>query len=496
MSHRIIYRLYPNNEVRATHCYVAPRTKLPARGILLWTQFVLLLCASDGEVLSEATPPLILDISEDFDKTGYGTMGKRTVFGLAARRTILRAGGALDRTDPEPGNYVFLTGTIPGDTHCAFAAMAAYSTWVVHRLSKWLNYHAKKGHWFYAWELQKRGALHIHWCVHIPDKDRRDYVLGSFKKFWSDLLDDLSVLAGVDMWDTGRGYSHASNKAVLQADAEVCRKSVAVYVSGYASDSGDKHKYDKNCPYYPSRWWGMARCTTKLLKELTEEVVVEHTNYRAANQEILRHREKALESTPLVNTYPHSVGPGRTVVSYHPDDRGEALWKTLRPMNHPPHLTPNTASMIQGLTLLLKTYPRLLRACRKSKAESCKRLLLDCEDSILLASLCRYTLNIRVFRVVENLVSELSLNSLGSLVTDETRNMLIASVWAMNQNRPHCQWDVHGYLKNESDLPYTVDNCWSMSQSSTTDSSDAQGADPALAEASSQDTAPTQLRLL
>lgn len=384
-------------------------------------------------------------------------MGKRTSFGIKARRTILRGGGALDTIDSKPYHYVMLTGTIPGSTPQCFAAMACYSSYVVHRLGDWVRYHAKNAHWFYSWELQNRGALHIHWCVHVPDTYTRCKILFTFWDEWKATMDSISEMSGTDMWRKNEHYSHSTNKGVLQADAAQCYKSVAAYVAGYTSGNGDKHSKDKESPYYPSRWWGMSRSLTALLKSLTEKVSSEHNGYREARQEILLHHERTKDFTEHKYHYDHRVGIGSTSVSYHPLDKGQALWEQLTMKKHPPSLYPNASSWIHSIAVYLRTVRPYIKALRKSSTVDLPRLLSLLEDSTLQRSLSEYTLHHSHIRMMLECNSVYSLNMLAKHTEASTLSQCVTAIWLYHQNRLSLQWGKENWLSLYNDIPIGID---------------------------------------
>lgn len=459
--HYIKYLRFPNNEIRAIH-YSRPGGRVPARPVLLWAQFVIILCACLDSVpfLGFSCP---LDISSDFGQAVKMKLPhKRTRFGSDAKNTLLRAGGALDTLCSDPSKYVFLTGTLPGSTSAAYTAMAIYSSSIVDALRHWLKRTCPSEYWMYVWELQKRGALHIHYCCYVPDGTVRQKLIQSFPAKWRDILDSVGERASVDMWQRSDGTTHAYNKEVLQAYAQEVRKSVAAYLAGYCGGSKDKHGMDETSPYYPVRWWGYSRKLSALLKGLTEEVVVPHTNYRDARSELQLHKETVAHATEHCHSYPHKVGSGATVISYHPEDKGKSIWQQVTKMQYPPATFPNTSSMIAMLREMMLIYPPYLKAAKNSKRPSLPRVLRDCEDSAWLGSLSRYTVNVWHLRLMDALVSELSLNYMAERIPEKTANILIPCVWAWNQNKPFLRYQSQGWLSLESDLPILLTDCWSL----------------------------------
>lgn len=497
MPHIIDSYRYPNNEIRTIHWYRADRRKNPARAVLLWAQFIILLCASDDGSECKTPPPLILDISSDLAQSGYGKMGKRTIFGISARRTILRAGGALDRLDSKPYHYTMLTGTLPGSTPESYKAMAEWSGWIVHELARWIGRYAKGAHWFYAWELQSRGALHIHWCIHLPDTYTRCFILHTFWDEWRSIIDTVSEKSGIDMWAKSEVYSHKANKSVLQADAQQCYRSVAAYVSKYTSKKEGKAERDVLAPYYPVRWWGMARSTTTLLKGLTEKVSSEYSSYRDAKKEMTSTLMKVKDVTDIAHTYAHSVGVGSTIVSYHPQDQGQALWESLTTNTISPALFPNASSWIASVEWYLLQIQHYLRASKKCSVQDWQHLSKQLEDSTWLGSLSRYTLHQNHLKLLLRCNAVCSLHFLGEHTEASTLNRFIEPIWMYHQIQTHLVWNAQGWLNLSRDFTVRLTNCWVADNVGTNDdhTSDAHMAETANGSMSPQVSA-IQLSLL
>jgi len=231
--HKIKYTRYPNNEIRAVHYYRASPSIVndSAENEEANSACPDLSPPSDGERIAALSPTL--DISSDLSQQTALPLRKKTVFGLNAKRTLLRLGGAYDTLDSNPSNFLFLTGTIPGGTHEAFSAMGEESNYVVTAISNWLSRTAPSDHWFYVWELQKRGALHIHYCIYPRDSNSCQKILSLWMAKWVSILDEVDRKRGCDMWLRKDGTHHRKGRDVLQAYAQRVQKSVAAYLSGY-----------------------------------------------------------------------------------------------------------------------------------------------------------------------------------------------------------------------------------------------------------------------
>lgn len=467
--HTIKYTRYPNNEIRVTHYNSVPRREKQPPIEKTEGAFSCPGTASDldGECVSDDLTPL--DISSKVDHPGGDMPHRRTKFGLNAKRTLLRLGGAYDTIDPVPQHYVFLTGTIPGGTHDAFMAMARESRYVVHAIAKWLSRTTKTPHWFYVWELQRRGALHIHYCVYSPDTSAREKILREWHSKWHALIQEVGCRSSTDMWLRKDGTYHKEGHSVLQAYAQEVRKSVAAYLAGYCGGAKDKHSSDSTSPYYPGRWWGCSRESTRLLKSLTDTREAVYSDYRGARKQIQLDYEAICHDTPLSRHYPHKVGIGSTIVSFHPEDKGSEIWQQLTMSIHNPSQYPNASSWILALHTYIQTWVVYCKALKKHKGHALERLLQDCEDITSQGSLQRYTLHQSTLRTVRRTVSECSLNTIAQSNRALTMSALVPPIWMLSQVERHLKWNGHGWLSLQRDFDVRLTDCWSVCDIGTND---------------------------
>lgn len=466
--HKIKYNLYPNNEVRIVHYY--SREDIPVKPTSGEGEgdFAHPGTSSSPEGSSERSVSPPLDISSKVDQRDSKMPHRRTKFGLSAKRTILRMGGAYDTVDSTPENYIFLTGTIPGGTHDAFMAVAIQSSYITHSIAKWLKRTCPSPYWFYVWELQKRGALHIHYCIHAPDTHVADKILSGWRTKWESVLEAVGAKTGADMWLRKDGTYHKEGHDVLQAYAQRVRKSVAAYLSGYCGGTKDKHSTDSSSPYYPGRWWGCSRESTKLLRGLTKEVVSEYSDFSRASREMKLAHETILSATRHAYHYPHKVGIGSTSVSYHPEDKGTSIWEQLTMTIHNPVQFPNASSWIAALETYTQTWRLYWSALKKHKEKDYQRLVQDCEGILSQGSLSRYTLDQQTVRIILRMNAALSLNTIAQSATERTMNALVPPIWMYWQVRPLLRWNSHQSLSLEKDLPVRLTDCPYLSYSRTT----------------------------
>ena len=267
-------------------------------------------------------------------KAGYGGRAKATKFGTYAKRTLLRVGGVIDQIDSNPGNGVFLTGTLPGSTHKAMQAIADWSGYIVHRLKAWIAKYVPEKLDFYVWERQKRGALHLHYYCYCSDECSRNYILKQFRDWWINILKSVSDRSGVDLFAKSASYSHRRNLNSVQAYAQTVEKSVAAYLAKYCSKQSSqqslKQSSKQSSQYYPSRWWGASRPLLKRLREMTHTSESLYANvYKARRkyEELISHVERY--STKGYR-YADKVGLGLNHVYYFATGDAEKCYKEVQ----------------------------------------------------------------------------------------------------------------------------------------------------------------------
>lgn len=285
---KYVVSLYPNRELRVVRCpsravgaEPCPRVvppQIPAGGIPEASEAV-----PESEPGSSEVPPSPLTLhpnSEPGVRPGWGVMGRETRFGTNARRSLLRCGGVFDADSIPPGEVVFLTGTLPGGTMDAFVTLASWSSAIVDRLKSWISKHEKATYSMYVWERQKRGALHLHYAVRLSDPSARSAVLAGFKSWWYRQMCRISDDSGVDVFEWKGGAGTWRGKCeVIQADAQLCEKSISSYLAKYASKGAGK--VNEGCDGegvkmpWPVRWWGCSRHLGARCRELTKKEVFE-----------------------------------------------------------------------------------------------------------------------------------------------------------------------------------------------------------------------------
>ena len=326
--YKIVAQSFPNNEVRVTWSSL-PHPKEPKSGEI----------SSDGIELPGSLPPEPLSEKNPIDPlslvpnsqtlrnpVGFGSLSlKPTIFGLNGKRKLIRQGAAMESEAP-PDECLFLTGTLPGSTEDAFRAIAAYSGYIVHRLKSWIGNYAPEKYDFYCWEYQRRGALHLHYCVWIPDSASRHMVLEKFRNWWIEILHRVGESCNTDLFRKNATRTWLTDLSKVRAVAEVCRKSPARYLAKYLSKSASPSRGAARA-FSPSRWWGTSRPLKKLCDALTETIEIIECGYHKARSLWEEVTHACTSSDSVTYQYRHKVGSGHTLVSYpnSPEDKSWLL---------------------------------------------------------------------------------------------------------------------------------------------------------------------------
>ena len=323
--YKIVAQSFPNNEVRVTWSSLphprAPVTELfsgyiPDPGI----------CPNFQDKEEKSSPPLSLvpNSQSKRESAGFGRLpDKPTAFGLNAKRWLIRRGAAMEDSAP-PEECLFLTGTLPGSTEDSFRALAEWSSYIVHRLKSWIGNYAKSKLDFYCWEYQKRGALHLHYCVWLPDAASRAHIHRGFHGWWVGILHAVGEKSGCDMFRKNATKTHLGDTSKVRAVAEICRKSPARYLAKYLSKSATPVR-GPGRSFSPARWWGTSRPLKTLCDSLTQTIEIIQGGYHRVRVLWEEIHHACVSSDSVTYAYRHKVGSGHTLVSY-PNTPDEKTW--------------------------------------------------------------------------------------------------------------------------------------------------------------------------
>lgn len=256
-----------------------------------------------------------LDIINEFHlkqrslkKGGWGHLSKPTSFTRNARHRLLEAGAIID-TDCKLNAWE-VTCTIPGSTSEAFRTIAENTGWIMNEITRLIR-KAKCQYWFYVWELQKRGALHLHVCVADPNMNL-ELLSKNLEQRWWGLLQSLCTRSGVDVFEKSKTKTWRHTPCVWQSHTASIKKSVAAYFSKYAGKSASPTSVRKGFRqvYTPSRWWGSSSLVKKRIQQERQKYQIEVP--KSIGMEIHKSLEDFLAMPGRLKTYKYSFDLGKT----------------------------------------------------------------------------------------------------------------------------------------------------------------------------------------
>lgn len=202
------------------------------------------------------------------------------VYSRKARESLRRTGVAGEMSFPEKENWWFLTLTYPTESPEGMAAIAENSGYVVKQLGNWLRqFEDEESTFFYCWERQRRGTLHLHYAVYLPLARSRGFSNERFHDWAVRHVHNLSARGGCNLWLNKWGRDWSTSPKNLQSYAQKIEKSVSRYLAKYVSKEATKNSVSHATSPSPRRWWGRSRNLKRLTDGLTNRCEKECSSY-------------------------------------------------------------------------------------------------------------------------------------------------------------------------------------------------------------------------
>jgi hypothetical protein len=162
--------------------------------------------------------------------------------------------------------------TLPADHEAAFSALAKNTYFATHRIFAYLKekYEGTVS-WFYVWEYQKRGALHLHMALHHRCPMLLPTICSDIQKAWVRILQDIGNREGCCLF-TRKNMRECVMPHKWNMHYSQIRKGVGAYFSKYAGKEESKNAW--YCQKYPiSRFWGSSKQIKKVICENSCEAI-------------------------------------------------------------------------------------------------------------------------------------------------------------------------------------------------------------------------------
>lgn len=210
------------------------------------------------------------------------------------------------------GVPLFLTLTCPGGTNDVYEAMGIASGYIVDRFNRWIRGRVQNGWFAYVWELQGRGAPHLHYLFKIEAGKNFSLFYKEVRKEWRKILLDVSQEAGVDLFRCEDGRTHKDNPNLPVINFRKVKTSVAGYLAKYASKG--RSKGVRGVSFSPGRWWGVSYPLRREVLKRRVSFVVGMTEIEAASARILECVEKLGNAVSKIwRASSEQTGPGEFV---------------------------------------------------------------------------------------------------------------------------------------------------------------------------------------
>lgn len=244
----------------------------------------------------------IIKKSQRDKKPSFSRLNKPKNFTKQSGQKLRECGAAMDIVCERNTRFCHeVTLTLPANTNEAFTALAAYSGYAMNRLLQPIRRdYGNDCLWFYVFEYQKRGALHIHIALYHPDETEGLWIAAKMIEQWHKILIDIGQKANTDMFLDKR-RDRSTIRAKHQHHTQPISKAVGSYFSKYAGKEESKQKW--YCQKYPvSRFWGSSKVIKQIIKENSFEYKIDYFSDEKSQQNMMEYIiENLLEKIETVS---------------------------------------------------------------------------------------------------------------------------------------------------------------------------------------------------
>lgn len=199
----------------------------------------------------------------------------RTVFTRNARHRLLEAGYICEESRGRDRPGIFVTFTQPGSRRDSYDVLSRYSGYVCNRVLQVLRDDKRAVSWFYVWERQRRGALHLHLFLLLEKGQAWDSYREPLRTAWYNALRDVDESGQGDLFGHADG-EYCTASSFWRFDYQEVHKSVGGYLSKYVSKNAEQGfssvPGEADAGVYPRRWWGMSRDLTREINQRRKHI--------------------------------------------------------------------------------------------------------------------------------------------------------------------------------------------------------------------------------
>ena len=266
-------------------------------------------------------------------RAGWGGVCRPSIFTSRAKNSIRDYGG-ITRRDYDKRGIVF-TGTAPGSTPQSIAGFARYSAEIAERFFDRITSRFSSCEWFFVWEWQGRGALHMHAAFLLNDEQRLEELGECLHEQWRETLEGVADRASVDLFARQKGGSWRGDKRFPITHQERFKKDPSRYFSKYMSKEHDKSQAKiadrRRNNHYPSAWWGACRTLRAKARDEQHFVMSAPLTEAESRDVFMVAAAQACARSEKVFTYCGKVfWSDRTFVCYASEEQRDTIWQELK----------------------------------------------------------------------------------------------------------------------------------------------------------------------
>jgi hypothetical protein len=175
---------------------------------------------------------------------------QRTQFSRSSALSVQNAACILEQN--YMGIAMFCTLTVPTALHMQLQVLSAASGEICKRLTKFILERAVGEAYVYVWEVQKRGAPHVHCILKLPHSRYVQQFYYELRHQWRCILLDVLYATSIDVFAVSDTVTWRYHDNVPVVNFQPVKTSVSRYLAKYMSKMVTKNNAEG--AWYPGRW--------------------------------------------------------------------------------------------------------------------------------------------------------------------------------------------------------------------------------------------------
>lgn len=256
------------------------------------------------------------DSKVELFRKGYGEVPSPVLFTSRTKLRVKEAGAALEALYGK--KIIFGTATAPHGMAGQAEAISAWSGKIIELLTQWIRDNAPASGYVWCYERHKSGALHLHFAVGNLQVLYLRKLERAFRDYWINMLDNLSLWSGVDMFAHRSGSWRDNAKSVIRATLVPVKKSVVNYLSKYLSK--DTSKSQSNLPG-PLRWAAVNNVLREQIGKMRKVTIGDWQDFNRAITGWECISAQLLNSADKIFSWRNFARPSNVTVLVYPKER-------------------------------------------------------------------------------------------------------------------------------------------------------------------------------